>query len=138
MAHDTETKNQFIELRAKGWAFSKIAEHLGISKQTAVTWSKDLHVEIANLQNMELEALQKKYKNTVEQRLKLFGRQLKRVTKELTSRDLSEVSTKDLCEMFLKLAAALKKEQTVCNFRKEEYVAKKLLRSDTYIDQWRA
>ena len=138
MAYDTETKNQFIELRAKGWAFSKIAEHLGISKQTAVTWSKDFHVEIANLRNIELEALQEKYKNTVEQRLKLFGRQLKRVTKELKNRDLSEVATKDLMEMFLKLAAALRKEQTVCNFRKEENIAKRLLKPDTYLDQWTA
>jgi transposase len=138
MAYDTETKNQFIELRAKGWTFSKIAEHLGISKQTAVTWSKDLHAEIANLRNIELEALQEKYKNTVEQRLKLFGRQFKRVTEELRSRDLSEVPTKDLCEMFLKLAAALKKEQTVCNFRKKENMTEILLKPDTYIDQWPA
>jgi len=138
MAYDTETKKQFIELRGKGWAFGKIAEQLGISKQTAVTWSKEFHVEIANLRNMELDALQEKYKNTVEQRVKLFGRQLKRVAKELKSRDLSEVPTKDLCEMFLKLAAALKKEQTVCNFRKKENMAGILLKPDTYIDQWPA
>jgi hypothetical protein len=138
MAYDTETKNQFIELRAKGWAYSKIAEHMGISKQTAISWSKDLHVEIANLQNMELEALQKKYKNTVEQRVKLFGRPLKRVSKELESRDLSKVPTKDLCEMFLKLAAALKKEQTACRFRKKENMAGLLLKPETYIDQWPA
>ena len=138
MAYDTETKNQFIELRAKGWAFSKIAEHLGISKQTAVTWSKDFHVEIANLRNIELEALLEKYKNTVEQRIKLLGRQLKRVTEELKNRDLSEVRTKDLFEMFLKLAAVLEKEQTVCNFRKKENMSEILLKPDTYLDQWTA
>jgi len=40
--------------------------------------------------------------------------------------------------MFLKLAAALKKEQTVCNFRKKENMAGILLKPDTYIDQWPA
>ncbi len=46
---DNETKNKFIELRAKGFSFAKISKELKTSKQTLVTWSKDLTLEIKNL-----------------------------------------------------------------------------------------
>ena len=56
-----ETKNKFIELRAKGYSFDKIAKELGIAKQTLIDWSKELKNQIANLKAFELEVLQEKY-----------------------------------------------------------------------------
>lgn len=41
-----ETKQQFIELRAKGWSFDKIAKKLGKAKQTLIDWSKELDKDI--------------------------------------------------------------------------------------------
>ena len=52
-----ETKERFIELRAKGWSFDKIAKELGKAKQTLIDWSKELQDEIANRKALELEAL---------------------------------------------------------------------------------
>ena len=43
-----ETKERFIELRAKGWSFDKIAKEIGKAKQTLIDWSKELQDEIAN------------------------------------------------------------------------------------------
>jgi transcriptional regulator len=45
----TESKQRFIELRAKGWSFDKIAKELDKAKQTLINWSKELQDEIANL-----------------------------------------------------------------------------------------
>ena len=48
-----ETKEKFIELRAKGWSFDKIAKELGKAKQTLINWSKELEDEIDNLKALE-------------------------------------------------------------------------------------
>jgi len=39
---DQQTKEKFIELRAKGLSFDKISRELRISKQTLINWSKKL------------------------------------------------------------------------------------------------
>lgn len=56
-----ETKERFIELRAKGWSFDKIAKEIGKAKQTLIDWSKELQDEIANRKALELEALYETY-----------------------------------------------------------------------------
>ena len=52
-----QTKENFIDLRSKGWSFDKIAKELGKAKQTLIDWSKELQDEIANSKALELEAL---------------------------------------------------------------------------------
>ena len=37
-----ETKHRFIELRAKGYSFDKIALELNKAKQTLIDWSREL------------------------------------------------------------------------------------------------
>ena len=37
------TKEEFIELRAKGYSLAKIAQDVSVSKRTLVEWSKDLY-----------------------------------------------------------------------------------------------
>ena len=38
--YDTDTKNQFLELRAKGWSLSRIAERLNVARRTLVDWNR--------------------------------------------------------------------------------------------------
>ena len=57
----TELREKFIQLRAKGWSFDKIAKELGKAKQTLINWSKELQDEIANRKALELEALYESY-----------------------------------------------------------------------------
>ena len=52
-----EIKQQFIQLRAKGYSFDKIAKELGKAKQTLIDWSKEFQEEIANVKASELESL---------------------------------------------------------------------------------
>src|SRR3990167_10914524 len=107
---DPAIKGRFIELRAQGHSFDKIAKELDVSKQTLIVWSKSLKFEISNLKEIEREALQEKYSLSKTKRLELFGSQLEALKNELGKRDLSTVSTDKLFELSLKYGAFLKDE----------------------------
>lgn len=81
-----DTEERFIELRAQGWTFSRIAEDLGVSRQTLINWSKDLEEELASRRALELELLADKYYLSREKRLELFGEKLEAVKQELDRR----------------------------------------------------
>jgi transcriptional regulator len=105
-----ETKKRFIELRAKGWSFDKIAKELGKAKQTLIDWSKELQDEIANRKALELEALYETYYLQRENRLQTFGAMLAKIKAEVEKRDLSDVPTDKLLELLLKYNTKVKEE----------------------------
>ena len=105
-----QTKERFIELRAKGWSFDKIAKETGKAKQTLIDWSKELQDEIANRKALELEALYESYYLLKENRLQSFGAMLNKIKKEVESRDLSDVPTDKLLDLFLKYNSQIKEE----------------------------
>ena len=105
-----EVKSQFIELRAKGWSYLKIARKLKVSKNTLASWGNELDGDIASLRAVEMEALHEKYFMTKEARIQLLGEQLKEIKAELKRRGLEAVSTEKLLEMELKLYQALQAE----------------------------
>ncbi len=105
-----DQKEKFIELRAKGWSFDRIAKELGRAKQTLIDWSKDLQEEIANRKALELEALYETYYLQRESRLQMFGAMLTKIKEEVEGRDLSDVATDKLLELFLKYNSQVKEE----------------------------
>jgi transposase-like protein len=105
-----ELKAEFVQLRAKGLSYVRIAERLGVAKSTLANWNSDLEAEIASAKAIELEALQEEFFLLKEGRIKLIGEQLRRVQAELAGRDLSDVPTDKLMELALKYYAALKEE----------------------------
>jgi len=98
----TELKLDFVELRAKGWSYRRIANRLKVSKSTLVTWSQELEAEITSLKAMELEALYETYYLLKEGRIRLLGAILRKLKREISSRDFSEVATDKLLELLLK------------------------------------
>jgi transcriptional regulator len=106
----TESKQRFIELRAKGWSVDKIAKELDKAKQTLINWSKELQDEIANIKALELELLYETYYLQRENRLQTFGTMLTKIKKEVESRDLSDVPTDKLLDLFLKYNSQVKEE----------------------------
>jgi len=110
MAKDLETKQRFIELRASGWSYDKIARELGVSKVTLIQWSKGLEHEIANLKAIELESLLEQYYLSRVKRIELLGEKLRALKNELETRDLKDVSTDRLVTLFLKLYELAKAE----------------------------
>jgi len=105
-----DTKQQFIEMRAKGCSFDKIAKELGKAKQTLIDWSKELQDEIANRKALELEALYETYYLQRENRLQTFGAMLTKIKEEVESRDLSDVPTDKLLDLFLKYNNQIREE----------------------------
>jgi len=112
-----ELQQDFIEYRAKGWSYAKIARKLKVAKSTLASWASDLEEEIASAKAMELEALLERYYLLKESRIKLLGEQIKAMEKELKARDLTKVPTEKLLEILLKYHQQLK----------EEYVEPKVL-----------
>lgn len=105
-----ETKERFIELRAKGWSFDKIAKELGKAKQTLIDWSKQLQDEIANNKALELEVIYEKYFLLKENRIQTFGEMLTKIKGEIENRDLSDVPTDKLLDLLLKYNTLVKDE----------------------------
>lgn len=133
-----DTKQRFIELRAKGWSFDKIAKELGKAKQTLIDWSKDLQDEIANLRAMELEAIYESYYLLKENRLETFGGLLNKIKDEVLSRDLTDVPTDKLLDLFLKYNTQIKEEIIEPTYKTsleitEERIDKQLLEELTAI-----
>ena len=105
-----EIKERFIELRAQGWSFDKIAKELGKAKQTLIDWSKELQDEIANRKALELEVLYEKYYLLKESRLQTFGELLTKLREEVLKRPLTDVSTEKLLELLIKYNTLLREE----------------------------
>lgn len=117
-----EVKQRFIELRAQGMSFDKIAQELGKAKQTLIDWSKELEEEIANYKALELEALYESYYLLKEARLKQFGGIVNKLTEELQSRDLSDVPTDKLLDLYLKYSDKVKEEIIEPSFKTSEEI----------------
>lgn len=105
-----ETKQQFIEMRAKGYSFDKIAKELGKAKQTLIDWSKELEEEIANCKALEMDLLYESYYLYKENRLQMFGELIGRIKEELSTRSLEDVPTDKLLELLLKYENQIKED----------------------------
>ena len=106
----TEQMEKFIELRAKNYSFDKIAEELDIHKTTLISWSDKFRIEIANMRAIERDSLHKKYLMSKEAKIETFGELLINIKNELLDRDFSEVDTKDLVDMAIKINGILESE----------------------------
>jgi transcriptional regulator len=116
------TKQRFIELRAKGWSFDKIAKELGKAKQTLIDWSKELQEEIANCKALELEALYESYYLLKEAKIKKYGAILSKITNELESRDFNKVPTGRLLELYLLYFERLSQEVIEPTFKSSQEI----------------
>ena len=105
-----DDKLKFIELRAKGEPYSKIAKKLKVAKSTLVDWNRELSEEIAEHRTERLRELYDSYFMMKEARIQQLGDTLKAVNKALDTKDLAEMSTGQLLEYKLKLIQELKGE----------------------------
>lgn len=105
-----EDKEKFIELRAKGWTFDKIAKELHKRKATLIDWSKELESEIANRKAIELEVLYEKHYLLKEQRIEKLGNLLNKIINEIDNRNLKDIPTDKLFDLLLKYNKEIKEE----------------------------
>jgi hypothetical protein len=121
-----DTKERFIELRAKGWSFDKIAKETGKAKQTLIDWSKELQDEIANRKALELEALYESYFLLKEAKIKKYGSILSKITNELESRDFKSVPTGRLLELYLLYFERLSQEVIEPTFKSSKEITEEI------------
>lgn len=107
MKSKNDIKDEFITLRAKGNSYDTIAKKLKVSKNTLISWSKVLQLEIKNYQNFEADATLEKYKMSKNNQLVSLGEQLEKVREEINKRDLSEVPTPKLIDIEMKILASI-------------------------------
>ncbi len=117
---DRDTENRIIELRARGKSYSTIASELKIGKQTALDVCKKYKEQIATLQALELEQLYEEQRITSTERITAIASLMQRVREEIDSRDLSQVPTEKLIDLYLKQSSTLREEIIEPNFQSTE------------------
>ena len=118
----TETKQKFIELRAQGLSFDKIAKELNKSKQTLIDWSRDLSGEIANLKAIELEGMYETFYLTKENRLQTLGTMLSKIKEEVETRELTDIPTEKLLDLLLKYNSKVAEELVEPEYKSKEEI----------------
>jgi hypothetical protein len=126
---DQETIQKFIELRAQGWSFVRIATELGVAKSTLTEWSRKFRFEIQNRRALVIDDLQDRILGTVQARAFGLAEKLGRVEQELKQRGLKEMSTSQLFSLAASLRRQIERETGPIRFvtpanaiPKEEYV----------------
>jgi len=118
-----EKRHEFIELRAKGYSYDKIARRLKVSKSTISRWNTELEADVVSLKAMELDALYERYYMLKQGRIKLLGGHLRKLQTEIKKRDLRKLSTKELYDLLLKLYEVLMAEYTDVRPLSEDEIA---------------
>ncbi len=127
---DAETVKRFIDLRAKGWTYVRIATELGVAKSTLIEWSRKFRFDINNQRVLELDELQDRILGPVQFRVNGLAEKLGKVEEELRKRDLSQVPTARLYSMADALQRQIARETQAIRFvspvkdiPNDEYVA---------------
>lgn len=107
---EAEKKARFIQMRAEGQSYSKIAAALDISKSTCSRWSKELKEQTDKQEADTLQDLYKMYGATREARLKATGETLQKIEAALKQKDYSEIPLDRLLTLKLKYLEQLKAE----------------------------
>jgi hypothetical protein len=129
MKTDVE-KEKFIELRARGLSFSKIAEEIGVSKPILIKWNSELSKEIANQKFLASEELLERYKLMKAARLEVFASTLSGALQELQIRALDTLSPKELLNLISYLESRLTEEATTVSYTTDETVTSWSLAGD--------
>lgn len=107
---DTDKTHRILELRAKGISYARIASEMGIGKQTAVDVCKENEEKVAALRALEFEELYETLRISAEERIKSHATLLAKIRKEIDERDLSDVPTDKLIDLYMKESAVLRDE----------------------------
>ena len=101
MTKTIQEKEKFIQLRAQGLSFDKIAEELNISKNTLLGWSGEFFEEVKEAQFTEYENLLNEYQvhrtKRFEQNCKLLNACYEELEKKLER--LEKLSVPELAKL---------------------------------------
>lgn len=114
MTKTTEEIEHFIELRAKGYSFDRIAEETGTSKPTLLKWNSQYSRELEQAQYFELHSLLAQYGLLRKSRVESVSLLLQAVMEEMKKRTEGEIlcrlPTDKLFSLYLALEGRLEQE----------------------------
>ena len=114
MTKTLEQVGKFVELRARGYSYDKIAEETGISKPTLLKWSTDYSRELKEAEHFEMNSLLSQYGVLRQSRVEAFSSMLGKALQELKKRaeqnDYSEIPTDKLLKLKLELERRVERE----------------------------
>ena len=114
MTKTLEQVGKFVELRARGYSYDKIAEETGISKPTLLKLSTDYSRELKEAEHFEMNSLLSQYGVLRQSRVEAFSSMLGKALQELKKRaeqnDYSEIPTDKLLKLTLELERRVERE----------------------------
>lgn len=115
MAYPKQIKSNFANLKASGLSYDKIALELDVSKPTLLKWGEELKYVIIEEARQQAEHLVSEFKLIKQARLKGMQERLENINLELQSRDLAEVSTKELFQIEESLYKSYARQSQIVN-----------------------
>lgn len=114
MAKTLEEVGKFVELRAKGYSYDKIAEETGISKPTLLKWSTEYSRQLREAEHFEMNSMLSQYgvlrQARVEAYSSMLGKALQELKKRAEETDYIEVPTDKLLKITLELERRVERE----------------------------
>ena len=131
-----ELKQKFIEMRAKDISYNKISKQLGVSKQTLINWSKEFNIEISNLKAIEHESLIERYRLKEESSFKQLSDFISKIEEELGRRELKDVPTEKIFNMYCKHISVLQKRSFNLEFKETKDLMDNISEPLTVTNSW--
>lgn len=114
MTYGTEEKQRFIELRAVGMSFDRIAQETGISKPTLLKFQAELKEQIQEQQYFEMENIVNSFsiqrRNRFEAMACLLARALQELRNIAESPALETMPVEKILQLVLTLEQRLEKD----------------------------
>lgn len=108
--HTEDKRNQFIELRALGLSYAKIAEQLGVTSRTLVEWGKQYAVDIEVLRIAEREAIGERLAGNREEWIKRKYAHFERLDADFARREFKYCSTESVFRMLVNQRESLEND----------------------------
>jgi transcriptional regulator len=91
-----DKQKKFLQLRASGLSFDKIALELKTSKPTLIQWGKLFKDELNDMKFQSLATLKEEYQHTTRAKYEQLLKHLSKIDEAIEKVDLSTASIKDL------------------------------------------
>ena len=91
-----DKQKKFLQLRADGLSFDKIAVEIKSSKPTLIQWSRLFKDELNDLKFQSLATLKEEYKYTVKAKFEQLLKHLQKINEAMENFDYSTATLKEL------------------------------------------
>lgn len=111
-----DKQKKFLQLRASGMSFDKIALELKTSKPTLIQWGKLFKDELNDMKFQSLATLKEEYQYTVKAKYEQLLKHLSKIDEAIEEFDYSTATLKDLATVRNDIIAQLEKIEKQTSF----------------------